>query len=42
MSSSPDQPNDRILNWSVDGGLSTFLEPAGRSNRLCLDDIYRL
>jgi gluconolactonase len=27
-----DQPNDRILKWSVDGKLSTFLQPAGRSN----------
>ena len=27
-----DQPNNRILKWSVDGRLSTFLEPAGRSN----------
>jgi len=27
-----DQPNNRILKWSVDGTLSTFLEPAGRSN----------
>jgi len=32
-----DQPNDRILKWSVDGKLSTFLEPAGRSNGLCFD-----
>jgi gluconolactonase len=27
-----DQPNDRILEWSVEGKLSTFLHPAGRSN----------
>jgi len=27
-----DQPNNRILKWSVDGRLTTFLEPAGRSN----------
>jgi gluconolactonase len=27
-----DQPNDRILKWSVDGELSTFLQPSGRSN----------
>jgi gluconolactonase len=32
-----DQPNDRILKWSVDGKLSTFLEPCGRSNGLCFD-----
>ncbi|NUQ66107.1 MAG: SMP-30/gluconolactonase/LRE family protein [Pirellulales bacterium] len=32
-----DQPNDRILKWSVDGKLSTWLEPAGRSNGLCFD-----
>ena len=23
-----DQPNDRILKWSVDGKLSTFVQPA--------------
>jgi gluconolactonase len=27
-----DQPNDRILRWSADGELSTFRQPAGRSN----------
>ena len=27
-----DQPNNRIMKWSVDGKLSTFLQPAGRSN----------
>jgi gluconolactonase len=27
-----DQPHDRILEWSVEGKLSTFLQPAGRSN----------
>jgi gluconolactonase len=27
-----DQPNDRIMKWSVDGTLSTFLKPAGRAN----------
>jgi gluconolactonase len=27
-----DQPNNRILKWSIDGKLSTFKEPAGRSN----------
>lgn len=32
-----DQPNDRIHLWSVEGKLSTFLEPAGRSNGLCFD-----
>src|SRR3954451_15933349 len=32
-----DQPNDRILKWSLDGKLSTFLEPCGRSNGLCFD-----
>lgn len=32
-----DQPNDRILEWSVDGKLSTFLQPAGRSNGLSFD-----
>lgn len=33
-----DQPNDRIHKWSVDGNLSTFLEPAGRSNGLYISD----
>jgi len=33
-----DQPNDRIHIWSADGKLSTFLEPAGRSNGLCFDN----
>jgi len=37
-----DQPNDRIHIWSVDGKLSTFLEPAGRSNGLCFDREGRL
>ena len=32
-----DQPNDRILKWSVDGKITTFLQPAGRSNGLCFD-----
>lgn len=32
-----DQPNDRILKWSVQGQLTTFLQPAGRSNGMCFD-----
>jgi gluconolactonase len=32
-----DQPNDRILEWSVDGKLSTFLQPAGRANGMYFD-----
>jgi gluconolactonase len=32
-----DQPNNRILKWSVDGRLSTFLEPAGRANGMYFD-----
>ena len=32
-----DQPNDRVLKWSAEGGLSTFLEPAGRANGMCFD-----
>ncbi|HSY74259.1 MAG TPA: hypothetical protein VK810_02210, partial [Dongiaceae bacterium] len=27
-----DQPNDRIMEWSVTGELTTFLQPAGRAN----------
>jgi gluconolactonase len=32
-----DQPNDRILKWSTDGQLSTFMQPCGRSNGLYFD-----
>jgi gluconolactonase len=32
-----DQPSDRILKWSVEGKLSTFLQPAGRANGMCFD-----
>ena len=32
-----DQPNDRILRWSADGKLTTWLQPCGRSNGLCFD-----
>lgn len=32
-----DQPNDRILVWTTDGKLETFLQPAGRANGLCFD-----
>jgi len=32
-----DQPNDRIMKWSVKGELSTFMQPCGRSNGLCVD-----
>jgi len=32
-----DQPNNRILKWSVDGKLSTFLQPAGRANGMFFD-----
>jgi gluconolactonase len=32
-----DQPNDRILKWSASGGLSTFLQPAGRANGMYFD-----
>lgn len=33
-----DQPNDRILKWSVETGkVETFLQPAGRSNGLYFD-----
>ncbi|MBC8002345.1 MAG: SMP-30/gluconolactonase/LRE family protein [Opitutaceae bacterium] len=37
-----DQPNDRIMKWSVDGKLSTFLEPSGRANGLCFDAMSNL
>ena len=32
-----DQPNDRIMKWSVDGELSMFKQPCGRSNGLYFD-----
>jgi gluconolactonase len=32
-----DQPNDRIMIWSIDGKLSTFIQPCGRSNGLWFD-----
>ena len=32
-----DQPNNRIMKWSVDGKLTTFLQPAGRSNGMHFD-----
>ena len=32
-----DQPNDRIMKWSVDGQLSVFKQPAGRSNGMMFD-----
>lgn len=32
-----DQPNDRILKWSVDGELSVFMEKTGRANGLYFD-----
>jgi gluconolactonase len=32
-----DQPNDRIMKWGVDGKLSTYKQPCGRSNGLCFD-----
>lgn len=37
-----DQPNDRILKWGLDGKLSTFMQPCGRSNGLCFDKEGRL
>jgi gluconolactonase len=32
-----DQPSNRIMKWSIEGKLSTFLEPAGRANGMCFD-----
>src|SRR4051812_42096535 len=37
-----DQPNDRIMEWSVDGKLSTFMQPCGRANGLCFDAVGNL
>jgi|HubBroStandDraft_3_1064219.scaffolds.fasta_scaffold110120_1 gluconolactonase len=32
-----DQPNNRIMEWSVDGKLSTFLQPSGHANGMMFD-----
>ncbi len=32
-----DQPNDRILKWSISGETTTWMQPSGRSNGLCFD-----
>ena len=32
-----DQPNDRIMEWSGDGKLSTFMQPSGYANGMCFD-----
>lgn len=32
-----DQPNNRIWKWTPDGGLSVFMEPAGRANGMYFD-----
>ena len=33
-----DQPNDRIMEWSVDDNLTTFMQPCGRSNGMFTDN----
>ena len=37
-----DQPNNRIMCWSIEGKLTTFMQPGGRANGLCFDSIGRL
>ena len=37
-----DQPNDRIMKWSIDDELTTWMQPSGRSNGLCFDAEDRL
>ena len=32
-----DQPNNRIMKWSADGKLSTFLQPSGHANGMMFD-----
>ena len=32
-----DQNNNRIMEWSVDGVLSTFMQPSGRANGMFMD-----
>jgi hypothetical protein len=33
-----DQPNNRIMEWSVSDELSTFMQPCGRSNGMSFDN----
>jgi len=37
-----DQPNDRIMVWNSKTGLSTFMQPSGRSNGLAFDNTGNL
>ena len=37
-----DQPNNRIMKWSVNGALSVYMENAGRANGLYFDNEYNL
>lgn len=37
-----DQPNDRIMKWSTDDELTTWMQPSGRSNGLCFDNYGNL
>jgi len=37
-----DQPNNRIMEWSTDGKLTTFLRPAGRANGMFFDAVGNL
>jgi gluconolactonase len=37
-----DQPNDRIMRWSLTEGLTTLLQPSGRSNGLSFDSYGNL
>ena len=32
-----DQPNNRIMEWSAEGKLTTFLQPSGYANGMCFD-----
>jgi gluconolactonase len=37
-----DQPNDRIMRYSTDGKLETFMQPCGRSNGMEFDNAGKL
>ncbi len=37
-----DQPNDRIMRYSVDGEMSVYMQPSGRSNGMFFDSKDRL
>lgn len=37
-----DQPNDRIMIWTIDDELKAFMQPSGRANGMCFDEADNL